>query len=414
MVAETAEVLERLPDDFMQRPYEILKRFRSAGRVHHVVFPHGADVWLVTRYDDVRQLLSDPRVSKDGQRMNEMFARHTGTFVEDEKPDVGFDDELSQHMLNSDPPRHTRLRGLVSKAFTLRRMEAFRPRIEQLVEQMLDSLDGRDDVDLVSEYAQPLPIVIICDVLGIPFEDREMFQRWAVQLVGAGQDPEVVEAASKNVYEYGKQVIEAKRANPDDDMMSALARGSDEDRLTDDELTAMIFLFTVAGHITSQHTLSNGILALLSHPEELAKLRADPSLIPAAIDELMRYDGPVGVATFRFTAEEVTVGDVVIPAGEIMALSMLSAHRDGERFPDPDRLDVTRRPNGVLAFGHGHHFCIGQPLAKIQTEIALVRLLARYPDLRLMADPDELQWESSTLLRGVINLPVSVKPADQG
>jgi len=410
MVAEAAKVLERVPDDFMQRPYEILEKFRKAGRVHHVMFPHGADVWLVTRYDDVRQLLSDPRVSKDGRRMNEMFARHTGTYVEDEKPDVGFDDELSYHMLNSDPPYHTRLRGLVSKAFTLRRMEAFRPRIAQLVEEMLDALAGRDEVDLVGEYAQPLPIIIICDVLGIPFEDREMFQRWAVQLVGAGQPPEVVEQASKNVYEYGKQVIGIKRAHPEDDMMSALARVMEGDRLTDIELTAMIFLFTVAGHITSQHTLSNGVLSLLTHPAEMAKLRTDTSLIPAAIDELMRYDGPVGVATFRFTAEEVTVGDTVIPAGEILALSMLSAHRDETKFPDPNRLDVTRRPTGVLAFGHGVHFCIGQPLAKIQTELALRRLLERFPHLRLIVDPATLKWESSALLRGVINLPVSVNP----
>ena len=410
MVAEAAKVLERVPDDFMQRPYEILEKFRKAGRVHHVMFPHGADVWLVTRYDDVRQLLSDPRVSKDGRRMNEMFARHTGTYVEDEKPDVGFDDELSYHMLNSDPPYHTRLRGLVSKAFTLRRMEAFRPRIAQLVEEMLDALAGRDEVDLVGEYAQPLPIIIICDVLGIPFEDREMFQRWAVQLVGAGQPPEVVEQASKNVYEYGKQVIGIKRAHPEDDMMSALARVMEGDRLTDIELTAMIFLFTVAGHITSQHTLSNGVLSLLTHPEEMAKLRTDTSLIPAAIDELMRYDGPVGVATFRFTAEEVAVGDTVIPAGEILALSMLSAHRDETKFPDPNRLDVTRRPTGVLAFGHGVHFCIGQPLAKIQTELALRRLLERFPHLRLIVDPATLKWESSALLRGVINLPVSVNP----
>jgi cytochrome P450 len=195
-------------------------------------------------------------------------------------------------------------------------------------------------------------------------------------------------------------------------MMSALARGTDEDRLSDTELTAMIFLFTVAGHITSQHTLSNGVLSLLQHPSELDKLRADPSLIPPAIDELMRYDGPVGVATFRFTAEEVTVGDVVIPPDQIVALSMLSAHRDETKFPDPDRLDVTRRPNGVLAFGHGHHFCIGQPLAKIQTEVGLTRLLARFPHLRLTADPASLRWESSTLLRGVINLPVSVTPPE--
>jgi cytochrome P450 len=408
MTTDVTEALDRIPDDFMQRPYEILEPYRKAGRVHHVVFPHGADVWLVTQYEDVRALLQDPTVSKDGRRMNEMFARHTGTYDPDETPDVGFDDELSQHMLNTDPPRHTRLRSLVSKAFTLRRMEAFRPRIQQLVDDMLDSIADRDDVDLVGEYAQPLPIVIICDVLGIPFEDREMFQEWAVQLVGAGHAPEVVEQASKNVLEYGQRIIDAKRKNPADDMVSELIRGAEGgDRLTDDELVAMIFLFTVAGHITSQHTLSNGILSLLTHPDQLARLRSDVSIMPQAIDELMRYDGGVGVATFRFTTEEIAIGDTKIGPNQILALSILSAHRDDQRFPDANKLDLDRRPNGVLGFGHGPHFCIGQPLAKIQTDIALTQLLTRFPDLRMTVKPEELEWEQSTLLRGMLKLPAA-------
>jgi cytochrome P450 len=414
MTAEAPPTLDRLPDDFMQRPYEILEQYRAAGRVHHVVFPHGADVWLVTRYDDVRMLLSDPRVSKDGRRMNEMFAVHTGQVVnEGESGGVGFDDELSWHMLNSDPPRHTRLRGLVSKAFTLRRMEAFRPRIEEIADELLDALEGRDDIDLVAEFAAPLPIIVICDLLGIPFDDRESFHRWAVELVGAGQDPEVVEAASNNVVEYARKSIADKRLHPGDDMISALLHGNDDDRLTEDELVAMIFLFTVAGHITSQHTLSNGILSLLRHPDQLAKLRADMSITPRAIDELMRFDGGVGVATFRFTKDEIPVGDVVIPPDQILALSLTSAHRDDTRYPDADTLDLERRPLGVLGFGHGTHFCMGQPLAKIQTEVGLIKLLTRFPDLRLTTDPVTLKWESSTLLRGLLTLPVAVTPASE-
>jgi len=416
MATDALAALERLPDDFMQRPYEILAQYRARGRVHHVVFPHGADVWLVTNYDDVRQLLSDPRVSKDGRRMNEMFARHTGVeFEEGESVSVGFDDELSQHMLNSDPPRHTRLRNLVSKAFTLRRMDAFKPRIEEVADSLLDNVEGRDNVDLVAEYAQPLVIIIICDLLGIPVDDRDQFHRWAVELVGAGQDPEVVEAASKNVIAYANKAINDKRANPGDDMVSELLRGKDSgDRLSQDELVAMIFLFTVAGHITSQHTISNGVLSLLTHPAELARLRADMSLVNPAVDELMRYDGGVGVATFRFTTEEIPIGDVVIPPEQILALSISSAHRDGVRYPGADELDITRRPHGVLGFGHGPHTCIGQPLAKIQSNVALTRLLTRFPHLRLAADPATLKWESSTLLRGLLTLPVSVTPPDGG
>jgi cytochrome P450 len=414
METEAPEAIERMPDDFMQRPYEVLENFRARGPVHHVVFPHGAKVWLLTRYDDVRNLMSDPRVSKDGRRMNEMFVRHSGLPVEeDEAPSVGFDDELSWHMLNSDPPRHTRLRGLVSKAFTLRQMENFRPRIEQLVDGLLDELDGKPEVEFVGEFALPVVITIICDLLGIPVEDRDSYRRWAVELVGAGQDPAVVEAASKHVISYANSAIDAKRANPGQDMVSALLRGKDDgDRLTQDELVAMIFLFTVAGHVTSMHTISNAVYNLLLHPDQLAKLRADLSLMPAAVDELMRYDSAVAVATFRFTAEEITVGDVVIPAGEILALSLSSAHRDESYYPDPDRLDLDRHPHGVLGFGHGPHFCIGQPLAKITTEVALARVITRYPDLRLLAHPQELRWESSTLLRGPITLPVSFVPPD--
>lgn len=412
MVAEVHPTLERLPDDFMQRPYEILERFREAGRVHHVVFPHGADVWLVTRYDDVRQLLGDPRVSKDGRRMTDLFAKHTGIPVaEGEQANFGFDDELSWHMLNSDPPRHTRLRALVSKAFTLRRMESFRPRMGKLIDELLEPLEGRDDIEFVSEFAMPLPIINICDLLGIPFEDRDAFHRWAVELVGAGQDPEIVEAASKSVLEYSNSCINAKRLNPGDDIVSAMLRPNEEgDVLTQDELAAMIFLFTVAGHITSQHTLANGLLSLLTHPEEMAKLRADLSLVPGAVDELIRYDGGVAVATFRFTSEEVTVGDVVIPPDQILALSVQSAHRDDSHYPNANELDVSRRPLGVLGFGHGPHFCIGQPLAKIQAEVAFTKLLTKFPYIQLMAEPTTLRWENSTLLRGVLTLPISVKP----
>jgi cytochrome P450 len=168
----------------------------------------------------------------------------------------------------------------------------------------------------------------------------------------------------------------------------------------------MFFLFTIAGHVTSMHTLTNSVFSLLTHPEELAKLRADMSLIHGAVDELMRFDGGVGVATFRFTKEEIPLGDVTIPAGEILALSVGSAHRDANRYPDPNRLDITRKPTGILGFGHGTHYCIGAPLARIQAEVALTKLLTRYPDIALAADPETLKWEDNTLLRGLIELPV--------
>jgi cytochrome P450/ferredoxin len=411
MDASTSPAIERIPADFMDHPFELYDRLRAEGPAHQVVMPHGAKAWLITRYDDVRALLIDPRVSKDGRRMNELFARHSAEPVEEDEPaDAGFDDDLSAHMMNSDPPRHTRLRTLVSKAFTARRMEDFRPRIERVVDELLDRMADLPEVDLVTAFTMPLPITLIFDLLGIPHEDRAAFQVWATQLVGAGHDPAEVAEASRQVVDFANALIDAKRVNPGEDLVSALVRVTDQgDRLTQSELVAMIFLLVVAGSETPMHQLGNAVYSLLTHPDELAKLRGDPSLIPAAVDELMRFDGGVGTASFRFTAAEITVGDVVIPAGEIIVLSLSAANRDPAHFAEPDRLDLNRHPVGGLAFGHGVHYCIGAPLARLTLEIGLQRLITRYPDLRLAVGPQQLRWKSSSLVRGLVTLPVSVK-----
>ncbi len=406
----TRPVLE-LPKDFLAHPYEILAELRAEGPAHPVIFPHGAKVWLVTGYDEVRQLLSDPRVSKDGGRANELFARHSGMVVEeDETGSIGVNDELTQHMLNSDPPRHTRLRSLANQGLTLKRMSESRPRLEKMADALLDALDdGRPVVDLIAGFTRPLTIGTIGDVLGVPQQDQELFHQWADQLVGAGHEPEVVEAASNNVIAYAKASIESKRLEPVDDMLSVLVQGKDGgDRLTTDELVGMFFLIIMAGHVTSMHTLTNAIHSLLTHPQELAKLQADSSLIPGAVDELIRFDSGVAVGTFRFTKEEIDLGDVVIPAGEILALSMNSAHHDASKYPDPDRLDLGRCPVGVLGFGHGTHYCIGAPLARIQLEVALTKLITRFPDVRLAQDAETLEWETGALMRGLARLPVSL------
>lgn len=403
--------VERIPSDIMQHPYEILKRLRDKGPAHEVVWAHGARVWLVTRYDEIRALATDPRVSKDGRRMNELFARHAGVALDPaaESGSVGFDEDLATHMLNSDAPRHTRLRALVSKAFTAQRFERLRPRIEQVADQLLEAFSGKEQVDLVNDYAIRLPITIICDLFGIPEADREDFRLWGTKLVGAGQDPQEVDRASKNVVNYASALIEARRAEPGDDMVSALIRATEgSDRLTHGELVSMIFFLVVAGHITTIYSIGNAAYNLLTHPDELARLRADPSLMPAAVDELMRYDPAAAVGTFRFTTAEIPVGDVVIPAEQILALSWSSGNRDEARFPDPDRLDLSRRPVGSMAFGYGSHYCLGVPLAKLQIEIALTRLLARYPRLRLAVDPGQLRWEDNALLRGLVALPVTL------
>jgi cytochrome P450 len=413
--ADRPAVLERIPADFMQNPYPLLQQLRDQGPVHEVVFAHGAKVWLVTGYDEVRSLVNDPRVSKDGRRMNELFARHSGLPFEPETGEAtgpGFDDDLAAHMLNSDPPRHTRLRGLVSKAFTVQRVAKWRPRVEQVVDQLLDGFEGRTEVDLIAEFAVRLPITTICDLFGMPEQDREDFRLWSLKLVGAGQDPDEVADASKRMVDYANALINAKRANPGDDMTSELIRVTDgTDSLTQGELVSMIFVLCVAGHITTIYSIGNAVASLLTHPEELARLRAEPSLMPTAVEELLRYDGPSGVGTFRFTTDDIPIAGTVIPAGEILALSWHSANRDGSHFPDANRLDLGRHPLGSMAFGHGIHYCLGVPLAKMQIEIALDRLINRFPDLRLAVEPEQLRRDNSSLLRGLLTLPVLVTPA---
>jgi cytochrome P450 len=402
----------------MQNPYGLLGRLRAEGPVHEIVWAHGAKVWLVTRYEEITALVNDPRVSKDGRRMNELFALHSGAPAEkddeekdDEPAGVGFNDELTTHMLNSDPPRHTRLRSLVSKAFAAHRVERLRSRIEQVTDECLDAMDGSSSVDIISAFAVKLPITTICDLFGIPAEDREQFRLWGTKLVGAGQDPAEVEEAGNKMVAYVSALVDAKRAEPGDDMVSALVRVRDDgEQLSHGELVSMIYFLAVAGHITTICSIGNAIYNLLIHPGELARLRDDLSLMPAAVDELMRYDSAAQVGTFRFTTAEIGVGDVIIPPDQLLLLSWSSGNRDSRRYPDGDRLDLNRHPAGIMSFGYGLHRCVGVPLAKMQIEIALTRLLSRYPDLRLAVDPGEIRWENSSLLRSLIALPVSVTP----
>jgi len=421
MPDESCPAIETLGEDFLQHQHDYLRRFRDEGRVREVVYLHGAKVWLVTRYADCRALALDPRVGKDGRRQNEMFARHStlsspmhAYTPEEDEADPGFDEDLSEHVLNSDPPIHTRLRAMALKAVSPERQEAMRPTVMKTVERLLDNLATAPVVDLMSEYAWRLPLNTISDLFGLPEQDRANFRDWCNKLTGAGQDPKEVEAASENITSYSNALIDARRANPGDDMISELIKVSvDGDTLTQAEIVSMIFIIVTAGHVTTVHSIGNGVFNLLTHPEELAKLRADPSLIPAAIDELMRMDPAAPIGTFRFTKAEIQIGDVTIPANQILALSWGSANRDELKYEDPDRLDVNRCPAGTLSFGHGVHYCIGIPMAKMQIEIAIERLLARYPDLRLAVPVEDVKWTSSALLHGLAALPVSVFPEEK-
>ncbi|HEX6359196.1 cytochrome P450 [Actinophytocola sp.] len=390
-----------LDADFIQDPYTFYRRLRTEAPVREVVMPRGLKVWVVTRYADVRDALANPALHKDMRPVQELFQRHQTKSATNE-----FGADLSAHMLNSDPPDHTRLRKLVAKAFTMRRVELLRPRIEEITDNLLAGLSG--EVDLVDEFAFPLPVTVICELLGVPQSDQDDFRGWSAALVSASA--ESVGAASMAMSGYLRALIDAKRANPADDMLSALVQTQDDgDELTDVELVSMAFLLLVAGHETTVNLIANGVLALLRNPDQLAALRGDPGLLPGAIEEFLRYDSPVNHATLRYTVEPTEIGGTTIPEGEFVVVSVTSANRDEARFGGgAETLDVTRPAGGHMAFGHGIHFCLGAPLARLEGQIAIGRLLDRFPNMTLATNADNLRWRNSTLLRGLEKLPVRV------
>ncbi|MGK5529647.1 cytochrome P450 family protein [Streptomyces sp. URMC 129] len=389
-----------LGDDFFRDPYPTYAALRRKGPVHRIRMPQGFDAWLVVGYDEVRTVLADARLSKEFP--DPVTSASPG--VEPVAP--------AYHMLMADPPDHTRLRRLVSREFTARRIAALAPLVQEIADGLLDVMlaapDGR--ADLVDAFSFPLPITVICELLGVPSLDHDRFRRWSNTALGVGPAEERRGAANQ-MAAYLADLLEAKRARPGDDLLSGLlhhAGEDDDDRLSTDELLGMAWLLLVAGHETTVNLISNGVLALLRHPDQLAALRADWSLLDNAVEEILRYDGPVPTPTFRFTVEPFELSGTVIPGGGHLVLPAIGdAGRDPDRFAEPDGFDIRRREaRGHLAFGHGIHFCLGAPLARLEARVALRTLLERAPGLALDADPDSLFYRPGMLIRGPLHLPV--------
>ncbi|MER7008643.1 cytochrome P450 [Dactylosporangium sp. NPDC000555] len=382
--------------EFWNDPHPVYAALRQEAPVRAVTLPNGMEVWLVTRYSDCKTALADPRLSKrlgvgDNSRALAAPVRSP----------------LTHHLLANDPPDHTRLRRLVAKVFTARRVEDLRPRIGELSAALIEPLRDKDGVDLVEEYAVHLPIQVICELLGVPIEDQADFRRWTAVMVSASAGGAGVPEAAAAFVGYLRGLIERKRAAPADDLLSALVATRDEDdRLSEDELTSMAFLLLFAGHETTVNLIGNGMYTLLTLPDAHRRLREDPSLIPAAIEEFLRLESPVETATSRTATEAVTYGGVTIPAGAMVAISLLSADRDPDRFPAPDEFDLGRPDNQHLAFGYGIHYCLGAPLARLEAQIAFTDLLTAFPDMRLAVPPSEVTWRPGTLIRGTVALPV--------
>ncbi|AYF73837.1 cytochrome P450 [Nocardia yunnanensis] len=402
---EAPDRIETLDAEFFADPHAHYRRWREVGPVRRVRFPDGVVRYVILSYAECRAALNDPRLRKD--------AVHADALLH-EKRDLPVGDgtrlALLSNMLNTDPPQHTRLRKLVTKAFTPRRVAAMRPRIEEITAALLDALADRTEFDLLHDFAEPLPITVICELLGVPFEDRADFQRWTRVIVGvANGDDENNRRAAAEMADYLSGLVAAKREQPAADLLSALTVPADDgDALTDPELVGMAFLLLVAGHDTTVNLIANGTLALLRDPARLESLRKHPEAIPDAVEEFLRFDGPVNMSTLRYTAEPVTIANTVIPANEFVYIALASANRDPDRYPGADTLDPDRDASGHVAFGHGIHFCVGAPLARLEAHTAFTALLSRFPTLRLSPAADTLSYHASTLIRGLTSLPVQL------
>ncbi|MBV2156615.1 cytochrome P450 [Kitasatospora sp. SUK 42] len=396
---------------FKAHPYPAYAALRLDSPVHRLTGPMGSEVFLITRYQDARDALADPRFSKEPKAAPE-WAKVMAGVGDDEGP-------MGRNMLNSDPPDHTRQRRLVNKAFTPRRVEALAPRIQRITDDLLDAVAGEPETDLMAALAHPLPITVICELLGIPLADRRDFAVWTRMLLASPATEEGIlsrRQGNEEMSRYLVDLIERMRPGVDPDrdpdsqpdLLSALIAPGREDQLDGRELLGMVKLLLVAGHETTVNHIGNGVLALLRHPEQLALLRSRPELLPAAVEEMLRYDGPIERVPMRFTTEDVEIAGTVIPKGSAVNIVLGSADRDERRFADPDALDIERKDNQHIAFGHGIHYCVGAPLARLESRIAFRSLLDRFPGLELACKPEELRWRigGPNIMRGLDTLPV--------
>ncbi|MDT0454706.1 cytochrome P450 [Streptomyces sp. DSM 41527] len=427
--------------EFSRDPYPLLAALRARGPVQRVRTDKGRTTWVVTGWAEARAALADARLSKD-----------TARYFADRPGNRRLAPAVSRTMLATDPPDHGRLRRLAMKAFTPAAVARLEPRIRAIAEELADALGARGSADLVGEFAEPLPITVISELLGVPEPDRAAVRRWSRDLFAAAA-PDTVDRASHALSDYMTRLIAARRETLGADVLSGLIAARDEaDRLSEAELVSLAVLLVVAGHETTTHLIGNGMVALLRDDALRTRLRADPGLLPAAVEEFLRYDSPITLATFRFATEPFDLGGARISAGEVVLVSPGAANRDPARFVAPDevRLDRHRRtertepaeaweateawdapappdrprcprsaegipgpgrPGGHLSFGHGPHHCLGAPLARVEARIAFEVLLTRFPGIRPAVDSwDALEWRHTRLMHGPAGLPVVLGP----
>lgn len=376
--------------------YAELRRGHALARIR---MPYGGQAWLATRYADVRKVLADPRFSR---------AAAAGRDVPRARPPV--DSPLM--LLSMDPPDHSRLRTLVAKAFTARRIEELRPRTQQVVDDLLDRMIAAGPrVDLAAGLAWPLPITIMCELLGVPMADRDDFRTWTEMTLALGSDiaPDAIVDARVRLNEYLAGLVARRRAEPTDDLLGALVLARDnEDRLSEQELVTLGVTLLISGHETTANQIGNFVFTLLAEPNRWSELVAEPAAVPRAVEELLRFVPLAASADFaRIALEDVEVGGQRVRAGEAVLVQLHAANRDELAFARPDELDLHRSENSHLAFGHGIHHCLGAPLARMELQVTLGTLVRRLPGLRLAVPADDIEWRTDRLVRGVQALPVT-------
>ncbi|WP_372406268.1 cytochrome P450 [Streptomyces luteireticuli] len=393
---------------YKRDPYPLYARMREAGPVHRVLFPSGVTAWLVTGHAAAQRTLADPRLGKNHSLGNDRWRARASIMPEPQHS------RLQVHLLHQDAPRHTALRRMVADAFTPRRAEELRPRLQELADALVDALPALpaegEPVDLVEHFAARFPFLALAEAIGLPPHLAARFRReWGKVVAPVGpEDPgrPAYEALLRGLEEYIAEVV-ADRRGTGDGLLARLVAAHDAGELTPEELSSMIFQLLVAGQEPVTNQITTALVALFRHPEALARLRDEPGLMPSAVEELLRYDSAFELTTWRFLAEDAELHGTRVPAGDSVIVSLCAANRDPERFPDPDTLDLDRAQGSHLAFGHGAHYCPGAALARVELQVALGTLLARLPGLRPAAGSDEeLPWIPAVLGRGTSALPV--------
>ncbi|SCE99845.1 cytochrome P450 family protein [Micromonospora mirobrigensis] len=405
MTDQPVPASELYTDEFAANPYPSFARLRADAPVCPVSSPR-FDQYLITRYDDARAALVDPRLSKDLYGPEQYYLKIFGPNSE----------ALNRNMLNADPPEHTRLRRMISQAFAPRRIEALRPRVAQIVDDLLDKIVPRGESDLMRDFAIPLPMIVISELLGIPPADHDRVLDWTQVIRTSGssrrspqEERAAVQEAQLRLHHYLAGLVAAKREQPADDIVSALIDACDQEgKLSEAELVTTTFLLLFAGHQTTADFLGNAVVALLTHPDQLDLLRDRPELLPSAVEELLRFDGPLPVASPRIATEDLEYQGRRIPAGSLVGVVINAANHDPGHFVDPDRLDLRRVRGPHLGFGYGVHYCLGVSLARMEARIGIGALLRRLPGLRLGVPVDELRrLPAASPFRGLLELPVT-------